>query len=144
MKKLVVALLMVVSMTAYAQQRPNRNTADRPNKERMADLSPQQRAELRTKRMTLHLNLTESQQKKVQKLNETMETNREKTRLDPEARKSMTQEERYAHKNARLDEEIAFKRQLKEILTEDQFATFEKSRRHKEEWSKKHSKRKNR
>ena len=98
----------------------------------MADLTPQQRAEMKTQRMVLNLDLNEAQQKKVQKLNEGMEVKREKARLTQEQRQALTKEERYAHKKARMDEEIEFKRALKEILTEDQYTKFENNRQRKD------------
>ena len=94
----------------------------------MANLSPEQRAELKTQRMVLHLDLTEDQQKKVQELHKEREAKLDKMRLTREQREALTEAERYAHKKARLDDEIEFKRALKELLTEEQYARFQDSR----------------
>lgn len=128
MKKVFFALFVLAAFTLQAQNRKNADRRGNNARQEMADLNPQQRAELKTQRMTLHLDLTEAQQKKVQKLNENMEAKREKVRLTREERQALTKEERYAHKKAMMDEQIEFKRALKEILTEEQYSKFDNNR----------------
>ncbi len=128
MKKVIFVLALLVTLGLQAQNRPNQDRKGRNFDKEMADLTPQQRAEMKTQRMTLHLDLTEAQQKQVQKLNENFEAKREKVRLTQEERQALTKEERYAHKKARMDEEIEYKRALKEILTDDQYTKFDNVR----------------
>ena len=109
----------------------------------MADLTPQQRADLQTKRMVLQLELTEAQQKEIEKLNQAREIDRAKNRLTEEERSALSQEQRFTHKNAQLDAQIAYEREVKKILSDEQFEKFKKMRRHKAREGKRKSWRKN-
>ena len=86
MKKVILIAIALVAIQVSAQERN-----ERPNKERsarmekMQDLTPEEMATLQTKKMTLHLDLNESQQRAVQKLNLQNATER-KARM--EARKA--------------------------------------------------------
>jgi len=143
MKKVIFAILVLAGLAVQAQDRGNKpHRGDNDRREAMADLTPQQRADLHTKRMVLDLDLTEAQAKKVQQLNESLENKREEKRLDKEARKELTSEERYARQKERLDTEIEFKRSMKEILSEEQYAKFEK--RHNEKGKMKRDQKPNR
>ena len=124
--------MVLVTLGLQAQNRPNPDRKGRNFNKEMADLTPQQRAELKTQRMVLHLDLTEAQQKKIQTLNEGMEVKRDKMRLTKEEKQALSQEERFAHKKARLDDEIEYKRALKEILTQEQYSNFEKNRQRRD------------
>ena len=57
MKKFAVILIILMSTGLFAQQREQRHYG--------ADFSPEQQATLKTKRMTLDLELTDSQQNQV-------------------------------------------------------------------------------
>jgi len=134
MKKLIlIAIVAMVSFQLSAQ-----DSKDRPNRERNAkmdkfqDLTPEEMATLQTKKMTLDLNLNESQQKEIQKINLENAIER-KTRM--EARKAErengtmakpTKEERVKMMNERLDKQIAMKAKMKKILNDEQFAKWEK------------------
>lgn len=101
--------------------------------ERMRDrLSPEQRAELRTKRMALTLDLNENQQRDLLKLNGELGKQRqekfEKYRAMREKGQKLSAEERFAHMNALLDEQLAVQKQMKKILNEDQYLQWRKMR----------------
>ena len=83
----------------------------------------EQRAELHTKKMTLALDLNDSQQKKVKQVFLDMAKNKPAR----SNMKEMTDQQKFEAKNAMLDRRIAMKRQLKEILTEEQLTKWEKS-----------------
>ncbi|SDF13945.1 hypothetical protein SAMN05421636_11314 [Pricia antarctica] len=95
-------------------------------------MTPDQTATLRTKKMTLALDLTEVQQKQIQTLNlenaKTRESSMEKRKSIKEngESKKPTPEERYAMKNERLDRMIAQKAEMKDILSTEQYGKWEK------------------
>ena len=82
--------------------------------------------------MTLFLDLNESQQNKIQKINIENATQRkammEKRKAKKESGefKKPTDEERLAMINAKLDHKIAMKVKMKNILNDEQYAKWEK------------------
>ena len=62
MKKLIIAALLMTGMASFAQEQQHEK------KQRMEQLSPEQRNELRLKKLTLELNLNSAQQKEMSKL----------------------------------------------------------------------------
>lgn len=128
MKKVLMICLLIAGTTTYSQ--PPRGGERSPGHEKMdlmKDLSPQQRAELKTKRMVLDFDLTTAQQAEIMKLNLEIAQRREKNKPNPEKMEKLSSDELFNRASARLDEKIATKKKLKEILTEEQFAKFEKS-----------------
>lgn len=136
MKRLIIIALVLVTVQVTAQERNNRQNQERGERnERFQDYTPEEMATLQTKKMTLHLDLTKSQQKEIQKLNLENAIER-KAKMD--ARKSQkegdkfqkpSKEERLKMMNERLDNQIAMKNKMKNILNEDQFAKWEKSQK---------------
>lgn len=126
MKKVIVLLLCMVGLTAMAQKGENGYRGGKK------DLTPEQMATLQTKKMTLALDLTQEQQTTIQAMNlekakmrkAKMET-RKAAKERVEAKKP-TAEERYAMQNKRLDQMIAHKAEMKNILSEEQYERWEK------------------
>lgn len=116
-------MAMMVGVAVNAQDR----------KERPEPLKPEQKVELQIKKMTLALDLNDKQQKKIEKL--LLDSNKERL-LEREHYKALKQdgkklssEERFAMKSKRLDNKIAMKSAMKEILTKEQFEKFDKIRK---------------
>ncbi|WP_142783997.1 hypothetical protein [Changchengzhania lutea] len=131
MKKLIMIAIAFVGLQTIAQQRP-----ERPNRERaekMSNMSAEDAATLKTKKMTLHLDLNESQQSKIYKLNLENVKKRKTFMAARKARKESdnatkpTQEERLQMMNAKLDHQIATKQQMKTILNEAQYEKWERA-----------------
>ncbi len=97
-------------------------------KEAKENYTPEQRAELQTKKMTLTLDLNESQQKKVKQV---FLDNAKNKPARSENAKEMTDQQKFEAKNAMLDRRIVMKKQMKEILTEEQIVKWEKSQHNK-------------
>ncbi|HLW31545.1 MAG TPA: hypothetical protein VKX40_04730 [Aequorivita sp.] len=115
MKKLMTIFIALVTFTISAQDQ-------KPHKRSLQEYTPEQRAELQTKRMTLQLDLTADQQKKVQQVYLENAKNRPAKSADtPELSKNKS----YSDMNSRLDMQIATKRKLKEILSEEQYVKWE-------------------
>lgn len=126
MKKLLIALMVLLSISTYAQE--NRGGERGPGKEMRGnrpDLSPEQMAELATKKLTLHLDLSEAQQKKIN----TLELDKAKTRKthfeNKSERKQLSDTERFEQKTQRMDAQIAYKKEMKSILNEAQYQKWE-------------------
>jgi len=145
MKRLIIIVLALFALQVTAQER-KRVHQNKEIGQKMMTLSAEEMATLQTKKMTLHLDLNESQQAKIQKIN--LE-NASKRKAMMEARKAKkesgntekpSKEERLAMVNAKLDHQIAMKAKMKEILNDEQYAKWEKAqakRTHKNKGRKK-------
>lgn len=126
MKRVVLVLLCMASMAAMAQK------DGKHQRDAMDKMTPEQRATLKTKKMTLALDLTDAQQKQIQQLHlEDMKTRKSAMEARKAERKNgesekRTSEERYAMMNDRLDRMIAHKTEMKEILSDEQYERWEK------------------
>ena len=123
MKSVCMALLLLFGLTAYGQHEHRG-----PRHEKKIELTPEQRAELHTKKLTLALDLNASQQKKVQEVILAKEADRAARREAFKKSDSLQRDpqERYERMNQRLDDMIAHKKEMKEILTEEQYVKWEK------------------
>ena len=99
MRKLVVALIVLMTFSTQAQKKMN--------------LTAEQAATLQTKEMTLHLELNKQQQKQVYTLAKDRAEKRETMREDRKERKEMSEEQRYEAKLARLDSQIEMQGKMK-------------------------------
>jgi hypothetical protein len=127
MKKIVILLMMFIGVTSFSQRGER---AERGHY--MKNMSPEQVATLQTKKMTLHLDLSAEQQNQIMAINLENAKMRKAKMAERKARKEEgemkkpTSEERYAMANKMLDLKIAQKAEMKKILTETQFAKWEK------------------
>lgn len=120
MKNVLVIFMALATFGMNAQDR-NKDLRSHHKAEKR-NMTLEQQAELRSKKMTLSLGLNTSQQEKVEQLYLEMSNNRpEKSK----SRNEMTDTQKYEAKNTKMDQKIAFKRQMKEILTEEQMAKWE-------------------
>lgn len=124
MKKLIIAALLSVGMTTFAQEKPL------AKREKMEQLTPEQRNELHLKKLTLDLGLNASQQKEMAKIiseqSAKMETAKAERKARAEKNQKMTADERFALQSKMLDEKIATKEKVKKVLTAEQFEKWEK------------------
>ncbi|WMI69627.1 Spy/CpxP family protein refolding chaperone [Mangrovimonas sp. YM274] len=131
MKTIFLMAFAIIAFQVSAQQGPrnfqNGNRGDRMGM--LQDLTPEQASELRTKRMTLNLDLTEAQQKELQAIN-LEEAKYRKAKMT--ARQSMRQQGQCpssdvmaARMNERLDRQIEYKKKVKRILTDEQYEKWE-------------------
>jgi Spy/CpxP family protein refolding chaperone len=103
MKKLIVAALLVVGLTTYAQEKEGR----RSGKEK---LTSEQKVNLQVKKMTKDLDLNEKQTKDVRALVAKQVEKREAIKIQMQAEKEAVSVE------------------MKKILTAEQYAKWEKNR----------------
>jgi selenocysteine-specific translation elongation factor len=125
MKKLIVTAVLLVGLSTFAQE-----PATNPRREKLEQMTPQQKNELRLKKLTLDLGLNASQQKEMGKIIAEMEAKREAFKAERLAKKEAgtkpTKDERFAMKTKLLDEQIATKERVKKILDANQFEKWEK------------------
>ncbi|WP_066224247.1 hypothetical protein [Formosa haliotis] len=133
MKKIMILALVLISFNALAQDQKGERKGKHNKEMRMQrpDFTPEQQATLQTKKMTLKLDLTESQQKEIYNLNiaqaKSKQADREAFKKAKDAGKKPTQEDRYNRMVAQLDHQIAMKNKMKSILKSDQYELWEKS-----------------
>ena len=132
MKKLILILTMFSGIWVSAQER-------RPHRQHMhrGELTTEQVATLQTKKLALALDLTESQQKTIQKIKfeqaELRESKRKemKEKRESGSEKQFSSEERYERELERLEAQIAFKAKMKEVLNPAQYEKWERMQMHK-------------
>ncbi|RCT56046.1 hypothetical protein [Winogradskyella sp. KYW1333] len=135
MKSLVVIAIAFSTLSVNAQERRQERKGNDHKKEIMKDLTPEEVANLKTKKLRLKLDLTDIQQKKVESilLEQAVERqNKRKAHQNKKEKDKPSKEEFLKMQNARLDSKIEMKQKMKDILTEEQYAKFEKMkpRRH--------------
>lgn len=132
MKKFILSALLISGMMVSAQQQDKPARVSSENKKgRVEPLKPEQRVELRLKKMTLDLDLTEKQQIEVKKLlladSQKNEAKWAELREKKEKNGKLTNDERFALQNEMLDNKIEMKEALKAILSEEQMTKWEES-----------------
>lgn len=128
MKKVIVAVMLLAGFTTFAQREGHRGKKQNFKK----DLTVEQMATLKTKKMTLALDLTKVQQQEVMELNltnaefhKTKMEEREAQKEAGELRKP-TAEERFTMENGRLDRQLVQQEKMKQILNDDQYQLWKK------------------
>jgi len=116
MKKWILAGLMLFGLSAAAQRMPR----DGHGRQQMQELSADEKATLQSKQMTLALDLSSAQEQQLQKL--LVKRNTERSAMREAHRKDTTAmadpHKRYERMSERLDQEIAFRRDLQKVLGE--------------------------
>ena len=125
MKKLLIVAILLVGLTSVAQEKKIR-----PERVQMEQMTPEQKNQLRLKKMTLALDLDASQQKEMSKIiaeqNSKKEARMAKRKVGTDlAAKQPTADERFAAQNQLLDEQIAMKGEIKKILSTEQYRKWE-------------------
>jgi hypothetical protein len=117
MKNLILVIALTLSSLTFAQ---NRNGSE---------MSPEQQAEIQTKRLTLDLDLNSNQQKEVKAIILEQAKKREALKVEMKAKREkgeqLSADERYEKQSDRLDDQIEFKAKLKKVLTADQMKKWE-------------------
>ncbi len=143
MKKVLSILLLLITFGVVAQEAPKKKVNKR---EKLSTFTPEQLAELQTKKMALVLDLDQKQQKELFKLNKEQATKRKAKMETHKARKEkgkkLSSEERFNEMNARLDEKLALQQKMKKILNEEQFGMWKKAKAKQHQKRKKHRKHK--
>lgn len=122
MKKIMIIILIASTMTAFGQKDKNYRNAQ-------SDLSTEQKAILKTKRMALHLDLNDSQMKQMMEVNKKWAIEREKKMAEFKAQNTeeLSPTDKFNRMNSKLDSQLAFQKEVKKILNDDQYDLWKKS-----------------
>ena len=151
MKRIIVLVLLLSVIQIPAQERQDNRPKEgrKHHRELMQNMTAEQLATLKTKRMTLDLNLNESQSQEIYNLNlkaaqdKKAKFEERKGSQGEGKRKELTEKEHFDLMNNRLDNQIAHKQSMQRILNEDQFKRWEmQSKRHSVKRQRKGNKRK--
>jgi len=127
MKNVIVICCALFCLTMNAQGRDRGNHESRKGHEKNQELTPEQVATLKTKQMTLHLDLNETQAGEINKIMLDMAIKRKEARENRKDMKEISSTERFEKKSAMLDGQIEFKKRIKAVLNKEQFEKLEKS-----------------
>lgn len=120
MKKLFIMALLLVGTTIIAQERNKR-----PQRIGMEQFTPEQQSQLMLKKMTLELDLNDSQQKEMSAVISDKIAKKEAHKAEMKAMKEKgvrpTNDERFAKQMKMLDEQIATQKRMEKILNAKQF-----------------------
>lgn len=123
MKKVIVVIMLLASFTAFAQRGGHKGKKQQFAK----DLTVEQIATLKTKKMTLALDLSKTQQKQIMDLT-IVRLEERKAKMEERKEQSETSkpekpssEERFEMINSRLDKQLAHQEQMKQILNNEQY-----------------------
>ncbi|WP_374399548.1 hypothetical protein [Flavobacterium sp.] len=121
MKKLILAIALVMTTLTFAQDR----------KQGREKLTPEQQSELHVKKMTLDLDLDAQQQKEVKTIFLEQAKKREAKMAEMKAKREKGEkpsaDERFEMKNEMLDNQIEMKAKMKKILKPEQFKKWEEN-----------------
>ncbi|MFK7832808.1 MAG: hypothetical protein AB8B52_06010 [Winogradskyella sp.] len=131
MKRVIIIALALVTFNAFAQQKRERGIQQEHISEIRKEMTPQDVADLKTKQLTLKLDLTDVQQKEVHQLildqAKTRAEKRKAHQAKVEGKKEKPSKDEFVKmQTERLDAQIEMKRNMKAILNTEQYAKFEK------------------
>ncbi|RLJ61883.1 hypothetical protein CLV86_2276 [Lacinutrix venerupis] len=131
MKKLLIVAVALFALQINAQdKKENKKELRKEKMEQYRNMDSKEIAALQTKKMTLALDLTPEQQSKVEKINiknaDLRKAAMEKRMAAKDTDKKLSPEDKLKRENERLDQEIATKREMKAILTPEQYEKYSK------------------
>jgi hypothetical protein len=123
MKKVFVLAFLLIGLNGFSQEHQGGRSHF---KMKGMELSAEQQATLNSKRLALALDLSAQQQSQVKALQlkraedriALMEEHQKNSEID---RTAITQEERFNRINSHLDRQLAYKSEMKKILSETQY-----------------------
>jgi Spy/CpxP family protein refolding chaperone len=137
MKKVFIVAVLALGLNSFAQ-----DLKERPSREKMVQMTPEQRNQLLVKKMTLDLDLNAKQQEQVGKIIAEQSAKREAMKTERKAKMEEAKAISFEMKKKILDEQIEIKNKMKSILSPEQFAKWEmrkeKNGKRMEEGRKKH------
>jgi len=122
MKKLIIAALLVIGFSSFAQDQ--NQSEKRSNKNQRERLSPEQRSQAQLDKMTAELNLDAKQQEQIKQIIAEQTARREAMRTERmasnEKQKDLSSGEREALRQKRAEEKMVMDNKLKAILSPEQ------------------------
>jgi periplasmic protein CpxP/Spy len=127
MKKLMIIALAFITTIGFSQDRERNQEMRQKMQQERQNLTPEQRAELNTKRLTIELDLTEAQQKEM--LNLQLEMAKERAVKKQEMKNKSEEVGYYEKANKRMDNRKAHQDKMKAILSGSQYNTWKENMR---------------
>lgn len=136
---LFMLLLLVTGMNAQDKKKDRKEKA-KARMERTENMTPDQIAELQTKKMAIDLDLSDAQQKEIFEINKAQAIKRKeqmsKWRAMREEGERPSENERMKMMSARLDEQKALQDKMKSVLNDEQFAKWKANQeKQRERWA---------
>lgn len=126
MKKLLIVCIALISAGTFAQDRMTERKENRKEMhKKMESLSPEQKAKLHTKKLTLDLDLSEKQEKELLVLFTQNISERKETMAARKETTERTANQLFTHRERSLDRRIAMKKKMKHILNDEQYEKWE-------------------
>ncbi len=124
MKKLIVAAMLMIGMTSFAQEaKPLKSVAEREQ------MTSEERSQMQLKRIAAELNLDANQQQEMLRIIEERNAKREVARKEMQARKERGEKPTVEQRDQRRAEMQEFnegeKAKMKKLLTAEQYAKWE-------------------
>ncbi|NNE31907.1 MAG: hypothetical protein HKN40_06010 [Winogradskyella sp.] len=137
MKNVIIIAMTLFTIYGMAQQQNKRFKDGGDKSELRKEMTPKDIADLKSKKLTLQLDLSQEQQKEVHsiilKQSEERKAQRENREHNKEDKPS--KDDFVKKKNERLEQAIEMKQKMKSVLTSEQYAKFEtlkpEKRKHK-------------
>jgi hypothetical protein len=123
MKKVFIMAMVLLTFAMSAQENRSEKNGWRNND---SDMTPEQTAALKTKKMTLLLDLNENQQKEMNKVHLKNSIKKKENLQNRKDKDELTADEKYQIKANSLDDKIALKKEVKSILNKEQYSAWEK------------------
>mgnify|MGYP005650758739 FL=1 len=144
MKSSLKIFIFLFSISLVAQQpnrgmKPERGKQPNHRMQEIKKLNPEQAAKLWAKKMTLDLDLNQIQEDQMYALI-LEKTNKMKERMENKPKERPSKNEIYQIELDKLNEEIAMKKRVKNILSEKQYVLWSKSLKKKKTLDKRRSK----
>lgn len=121
MKRITFIIILGLSLALHAQR-------GKGDQHQRSEYTPEQQAVLKTKKMALHLDLSEDQQKRLIEVNKSWAEKRAGDRKEFkeqfEGDKRPDADVRYEHQLQMLDAKMAYQKEVEKILNKDQYATW--------------------
>lgn len=126
MKNLILTLFLTASVLTYGQKEVK-------YKKLHQDFTPEQQAILKTKKMTLELDLNQNQQNQLLVLNKKWAKEKEAKKAEFKSlnKEEMTSDQRFKHMNDMLDTQIAHQNEMKKLLDDEQYTSWKRSMKRK-------------
>lgn len=131
MRNLLLIAMALFTLNAATQEQKTKRLNRTADSEMMKQRTPNERAGLQTKRLTLKLDLSDAQQEKVNAIILKQATANENNRKawqtsNADDNAKLSKDEVLKMRNERLDQKIEMKRAMKAILSAEQYEKFEK------------------
>lgn len=145
MKNLIVIVIALYSLNALGQGEKQSMRNHRAKMDLQKDMTPSDIASIKTKKLTLRLDLTERQADEVytvllEKSKTTKEFREAHKPIDSPRSNDLSKDDHLKRQNHRLDQQIDTMRKMKAILTAEQYQIFKERKPRKHSSKRRHRK----